>query len=574
MTNHADGASRDDLRRWLRTTAGALVVLVGATMAVLWLRGLSGIPVYYFYSQDVVLLLAAAAALLMMAWQPLEPYRPIRLFHPIVAGLIAAAAAFAYAGTWFAMSRYTMSRDEVLAEFAATHLRRGGLGWPIPVQLHDVARAMMPVGSAQWIESGYWVSGYLPVNSALRAMAAAIGDSWLAGPILLAIGLAALWSSARRLWPETIEPASVALLLALTSTQLLVNAMTPFAMTAQFALHAMWIACFLRGGRLGHSLAIGIGLFASGLHQFHFHLIFVSGFIVWSWLSGRRSLALCYVAACIGYQFVWNYVYPHLLIATLGPISDASATPLPATHWLTEHIKRLAEFEPFSSFARFAAWQNVLLLPLALLGRTRFRRTGGTPLPIALAFQLSCMLGLALMVYQGYGYGYRYLHGLLPCFLLLAAGGWTKLIRRYGEVMPRHLMAIATSSALCVTLPYALWQSHALMRPYAKAYAMARAAPADVVLVDGRGGGFLQDIVRIEDRVSRPLILDLGFLRTDTLRTLCARRTVMLFDGRQAHAAGIMGTGTGDTRDYPAQAAAGRRTLAALNCETPVPVTR
>lgn len=557
------------VQHWLRWSAIALVTTGALAAITLHLRGISGIPAYYFYTQDVALLLASAATLLLISGRPLVAHRAITLPGPAVAALIGLAALFAYAGTWLVMLRYPMSRDEALAQFAAEHLQRGQLGWPIPAGLQDVSRALMPVWSDRWIASGYWVSNYLPVNSSLRALAGSIGDTWLAGPLLLAAGMAALWSSARRIWPDTSQPASVALILSLSSTQLLVNAMTPYAMTAQFGLHALWLACFLRGGRLGHGLAIAIGVLASGLHQFHFHLMFVSGFIVWAWLAKRRIVALSYVAACVGYHLVWHYGFIHLMIGTLGPVSGA--TP-PAHSWIIQHLQRLRDLEPLTSIARFAAWQNVLLLPLAALGIVRIRLRGDKTPPITLALQLSCLLGLTTMVYQGFGYGYRYLHGLLPCFLLLAANGWVRLTRDQQGRMPRHLLAIATAVAIFVTLPFALWQSHVLLSPYARAFQMARAAPADVVLVDSRGGGFLQDIIRIDGTISRPFLMDLAYVPVPILRQLCATRRVMLFDGHQAAAVGIMGSGVGDTRDYPTQAAAQRRVLADLHCDTPVPI--
>lgn len=563
----------DGTRRWLRISAAALASLCLATSVVLSLRDLSGIPVYYFYTQDAPLLLAAALALFALSFVPLAPASRRRISGRMIAIATGVAASFAYAGTWLVMLRYPMSRDEQLAQFAAEHLQRGWLGWPIPSHLQPLAKALMPVWSGRWVPSGYWGSSYLPVNSALRALAGLAGDTWLAGPLLLVLGMAALWSSARRLWPETSEPAVVTLLLALTSAQLLVTAMTPYAMTAHFALNAVWLACFLRGGKAGHALAITVGLLASGLHQFHFHVMFVSGFVAWAWLSGRRAIAICYVLACLSYQLIWHFGYTETMTAMLGPMDGTTEPPL-ATSWIVAHVRRLREFEPFSSFARFAAWQNILLLPLATWGTVGLRRGDHAPLPIAFALQLSCMFGMAVMVYQGFGYGYRYLSNMLPCFLLLAAGGWVRLTADPERMLPRRLLPLACAFTLCVMLPIAVWQSHALLRPYAMSFRTARAAPADVVLVDGRGGGLLQDIVRIDGQIERPLLLDLAYLPRAALRSLCATRRVMLFDHRQAHALGVMGTGLGDVPSYTGQAAANRRFIATLHCDTPVPLAR
>jgi len=560
-----------DARRWLRISAGALVALCVATASVLSLRGLSGVPVYYFYAQDAGLLLAAAAALLLMSLARLVDTRAPTLPAWTVAAATGGAAAFAYAGTWLVMLRYPMSRDEALAEFAADHLQHGWLGRPIPADLGPMAKALMPVWTDRWTPSGYWVSNYLPMNSALRAMAGLIGDTWLAGPLLLVLGMAALWSSARRLWPETTEPASVALILALTSTQLVVTAMTPYAMTAHFALNALWLACFLRGGKAGHGAAIAVGLIATGLHQFHFHVMFVSGFVIWAWLDGRRGIAIGYAVACLCYQFVWHFGYIAMMTGVLGPMNGDPEPPI-STSWFIAHLCRLRELEPLSSLARFAAWQNVLMLPLAALGTVSFRRRAGKPLPLAFALQLSCLFGLATLVYQGFGYGYRYLSGMLPCFLLLAAYGWMRLVKDTDRKLPRRLLPAAVAFAVCVTMPIAIWQSYVLLRPYAASFFTARAAPADIVLVDARGGGMLQDIIRVDGPLSRPLLLDLAYVPRSILHDVCRQRRVMLFDHRQAQALGVMGTGMGDQRDYRARAAANRALIGRLHCDTPVPL--
>src|SRR3546814_2130808 len=42
-------------------------------------------------------------------------------------------------------------------------------------------------------------------------------------------------------------------------------------------------------------------------------------------------------------------------------------------------------------------------------------------------------------------------------------------------------------------------KAHDFVKPYARAYHMAKSIDADIVLVDTRGGVFIQDIVRVED---------------------------------------------------------------------------
>jgi hypothetical protein len=161
---------------------------------------------------------------------------------------------------------------------------------------------------------------------------------------------------------------------------------------------------------------------------------------------------------------------------------------------------------------------------------------------------------------------------MLPCFLMLAGGGWVRVAAMRPGRAPTALVLGSAILAGGVTVPFTAWRSHALLAPYARAFAVARAAPADVVAVDARGAGFLQDIIRIDARIDRPLLLDLAYIPRPVLAQLCRTRRVMLFDGHQAHALGVQGTGVGDQPGYPALAAARRGDLARWRCDTPVPL--
>lgn len=126
-----------------------------------------------------------------------------------------------------------------------------------------------------------WVSGYLPINSALRALVGTVADPAVANPLLLVVGLAALWQMARRLWPGRNDAPVVVLLLEATSTQLVAASMTSYAMMGHSALNMVWLALFLRGGRWGIAGALMVGCLATGLHEIHFHPMFVAPFLFW-----------------------------------------------------------------------------------------------------------------------------------------------------------------------------------------------------------------------------------------------------------------------------------------------------
>lgn len=523
---------------------------------------------YYFFHQDLWLLGAGGLMLCVLSRFDVGD-RPLALGPWHLVGATLLIAALAYAGSFVVMEHYALSRDEAIAEFAAETFQRGELARAVPQGLNSLAEAMMP-WTGGWAANGIWMPGYLPGNSLLRAGAGLLGDRFLGGPILLVIGCAALWTSARKIWPDRRDAATVAVVLALTSTQVVATAMTPFAMTAHFALNALWLVFYLRRDLMGHVVAIAIGLLASGLHQIQFHILFVSGFIVWDLASGRRRTALLYAGACFGYLVFWDQIYSRYLLAlAFGPLPFVAGPEIPFYLQIRRAADRIGDLQPISNLARFAAWQNILLLPLAFVGARGLQDDEGKP-TIAVAFAVSCMIGLLLMLYQGLGYGYRYLHGVIPCFCLLAAGGWVRLSTQRGRSMPAVLLWAACGFAILFTAPLALTLSHRFLHPYATAYRLLRGADADVVLIDGRGGAFIEDLARLDGPIARPILLDMSYVSLVDLHRLCTTGSVMVFDQVQARPLGIMFGG--DAGKYERHLTTSRALMRRWHCGRPVPL--
>ncbi len=557
-----------DGSRWSYVSRRTALFQIALTVMVAMMLGLSGadsLASWYFFDHDAYLLAAGSLLLIGMGGMSLSGRAVPALSPARLAAICAIVGVAAYAGAFLIFHHYAVSRDEQLADFGATYLADGRIGWAIPAPLRDLGRAMAPLYTN--VRPGYLTSDYLPINSAIRAVFVQIGDAWLAGPVLLVTGLIALWNCARRIWPEQRQSATVAVVMAATSTQILVNAATPFAMTGHFALNALWLACFLRGGRAGHSLAIAIGLLASGLHQAHFHIVFVLAFVVWLLTERRYRLALTYGAACLAYWLVWRFVYPALLTDQLG--APVNFRPAPLHEHLAGELRRLAQLQPGESLTRFLAWQNVLMLPLVTAGAAAARQVRGRE-RVLIGCAIACLAGLITPLLQDHGYGYRYLHPLLPCFCLLAAGGWIALERQIGHALPARLLAISIAFAVIVTLPVAIWRIMAPAAPYEVAYRAMSAADADYVFVDTRAGAYLQDIVRIDPARQRPVLLDLGYVPASALRRLCATSRTMVFGERQARAFGIPIDRYRVANDAEARERAAQ--LAALGCVHSMPV--
>jgi len=533
---------------WLLLVSGALVLLwAGLTWAVeIMARGGEAIAYFLFRTQDVYALLLGGGALTLAGlvaggggratgwrwgddgrakgWRWADDGR-------IVGALILIFALVAWSGSYWLMEGYALSRDEQVANFGAAAMEQGWLGWQIPRQWIEYRRAIMPEFFSPFGADHVWSSAYLPLNSAFRAFWGRVADQALAGPAFLVIGLLGLWRAAMRLFPGRSDAVAVVLLMALSSTQLLVTGMTPYAMTGHFALTMLWLALVLRGGALGHGAAGLVALALAGLHQYHYPFPFLLPFLLW-FAMGRRWGALAFHAAVLALAIlIWAKLWPSMLADLFGPPADIRPSAGVADKVDSLFDRLIARWHPLLHLSRFLAWNNLLLVPLALVGLWRMdwrRALRGEHVALPLAMGAFGMAVLAMD--QGYGWGYRYLHAFIGSFALLAGYGWTKLRRPGGE--KRAPVLAASLVAALLTGSFLMARAHDYVAPYAAAHRLILSADADVVLVDPRGGRFVTDLARGREGVpvGRPMVMALGMLDEELVDRLCDRYRVAIFD--------------------------------------------
>ncbi|MBB6122798.1 MFS transporter [Sphingobium subterraneum] len=521
--------------RLLLASAAVLALWLGAAWLIemLWIKGQT-LPYALFARQDMPALLLGITGLGVVAavlWRErgvsVGPTNWV-LQGRIVGALIALFALAAWVGRYALFGDYALSRDEQVAEFGSTTLRDGLIGRPIPAEWIDYRRAIMPEFFSPFGADHVWASAYLPVNSGFRALCAWMGDANLAGPLLLVIGLVALWKVALQLFPGRNDAVAVTMILTLTSAQLLVTGMTPYAMTGHFSLNMLWLALVLRDDRRGHIGAALVALLLGGMHQWHFPLLFLAPFLLWFALQRRWGVLAFHTLVLVVIVGVWAKLWPAFLLHHLGQPADVMPAAGVADK-LGSLMARLEKWRPLLHVARFMAWNHVLLVPLAIVGMAMIRwrealRGQTVMLPLALG-------GLAVTVLaidQGYGWGYRYLHGYIGSFALLAGYGWTRL--RQVSLRPVYAATLVT----LMMASFLALRAHDYVRPYQQSHAMIMASKADVVLVDPRGGRFVTDVVRGRDGdpLGRPIVMNIGMLKRASLDRLCDRYSIAVFDRR------------------------------------------
>lgn len=495
------------------------------------------LPEYLYTMQDMPVLLGMALGLFALI--PIDR-RQGRAAPAIPSGwaialAVVMAVVAARIGRDLIFHGYSPSRDELMVEMAGAYFAAGRIGWPIPPEWVEHARAIQPEFFSPYGAGHVWTSIYLPVHAAIRGGFVRLGDGDWAAPVTLGIGYLALWDVARQLFPDRRDARALVMILALTSVQLVATAMTPYAMTSHFALDTLWLALILRGGAVAGGVAAVVLVLAAGLHQWHFPILFAAPFIGWLLLRRRWRLAAVQVGALGFAVLLWAKLWPMLLAHLLGPPDGGAARGAPDVDDKVKSLfGRLSKWQPLFNIARLIAWNNILLLPLGAMAAAKLRvREASIVWPLLGVV----VIGFATALYQGYGWGFRYMHGSLGALCLLAGYGWTVL----SPDGRRPMRIVWAGSAL--TLVAAAWllvTTEGHVRPYARTMAAIRASRADAVLVDLRGGYFMTDLVRFDaGRPSRPAVMSLMMMDEDEVRDLCAHHSVEVMDREQFWALGV-----------------------------------
>jgi hypothetical protein len=567
-------------------TAGAYV------FNVVWPRagfaGFSWVATFFFEQQDAFWLLAIALLLcglglmrLPAARSPtlLASFRHRRTTITLLAGLVLICGVV---GNYLVFQDYHFSRDEDLAEFAATIFRSGMAIAPVVPEWRHFADALQPSIMLPIADGAAFVPAYLPVNAGFRAVVGLVADPAWTSPGLAALAVLAVFGVARRLWPTRPDAAVISAVLLATSSQVLVTSMTSYAMTAHLTLNLIWLWLFLRDDKIGHAGAIGIGFLACGLHQLIFHPLFALPFFIKLWAGRRWQLALTYITSYAGICIFW-IGYPQLVLdwynlSWQSRWQDASGggaflyfATLVLSLWLRFNWTGAGLM--LENLLRFVAWQNPLLLPLAAVGYRCARVSEGIAGELAAGFMFTLIAMFVVLPEQGAGWGYRYLHGLIASLALLAGYGWIALsTRASGREMAAsgRMFVIAGAVACLILLPAHARDAHEFVMPYARAHAAIEHAPTDLVVLDVSGLFLALSLARNDPFLSnRPKVLDLARLTETDIADLCARYSIAVFDRSQAFAFGILPNDM--YKSYYETLQRNRNALARLSCGNAVP---
>lgn len=518
---------------WLLSRTAGLFALLAATIFI-FVPETPGPTYHYFRTQDLPATLIILPVIALAAiWWP-KPGLPDRMpSTPSVVIVAVLLALVLWAATYSVMLAYPLTRDEHMAVFDAQIYSSGELAAPLDPEWREFAYALVPNFLLDAPGNGLLVSSYMPGNAMMRAGFSAVADPALMNPALCAIGLIALYDVARHLFSSS--PAAVWVVLAtyLLSAQVLVNAMTSYAMTGHLALNLVWLAFFLRGKWWQHAIAMAIGAWTIGLHQVVFHPLFAGPFILMLLSQRRRALFAAYSLVYVTALLFW-LSYPSMVVASFGVTSQGGSTG-GIVAFLLERVWPLLSRNSLSSIAimefnmlRLMVWTPLFVLPLLVLAWPDIRRIKSPALPLFGGVILTILAMAILLPYQGHGWGYRYLHGLIGNLALLSGFGyrhWAKSDRKRAD----GTIAFLGGAGAFILLPFLLWSAYGFTAPYARLSAAIEQQPSDFVIIDTETSLAAIDQVRNRsDLANRPLVLSSISLSNARLAELCEKGSLTL----------------------------------------------
>ncbi len=505
------GASQsvDDLRWSLRRLI--VVALVGVLYLIMLARANAGEPdsgsaliffrLFYLGEPIPIALLVVFAG---CAWRMLPGTHSDRGpaggsdVPTLVTGAIALVVAIAVG--WFARSvlgNGAFSMDEFGAVFQARLFAAGRVAATVPPAWRAHLDAITPVFVTTRPVDSAWVSSYLPGNALIRAPFERADVGWFTGVLLAVVCVVAITGVSRRLWPRDGTRQIVAIGALALSSQFLVVAGTPYAMTAHLAVNLCWLYAWVRGGRVAY-IAGPIGIVGVLLHQPVPHLLFAAPFGVRA-LRERRWPLVIWMGACYALALAFSSTWHNLVgfTAATGGLVSALAPP-----------QLLSWFVAVMHALLLCTWQTPLAALAMIVCIRRVRVLTDIERDLMLGLLLSLVFYLFFkLVTQGHGWGWRYGHQVLGNAALLTGSAWPVIESAFGAVRARRVALLSAVLTVLVQLPLRAREASRFARPFANASRWIRAQDADVIVVPNDSIWYGRDLVRNDPALTPPIVV-------------------------------------------------------------------
>jgi len=383
-------------------------------------------------------------------------------------------------GAYSVFHGYSVCVDEFMSDYQAEIFATGNVYARIDPAWHDLAIPLTPTFAMFNAERNTWISPYLPVYAAIRAMFSLLGVRSLTNAVLAGLSILTLAGIVRKLWPREVSFPLIACLLLATSSQFLLMSMTAFSMPAHLYLSLTWLWLYTRNDQWSGLVTPWIGVLAMGLHNPVVHALFVLPFLIriargkqWSKIFYFGSV---YTLGC-SVWLAWLVFVANGVASGGGEPSVSSMFVLPG---LTQALFQIM------NLSLILSWQSYVLVFLVLVALTTRRRR--TPFERDLLW--SCLITFLFYSFfrtsQVNGWGYRYTYSILGNLVLLSLIGWQELRMQIGASRSSFILGSSLAIALFVQLPVRSLQAERFVRPHYASFQYIMSLSAPFVLLDAK----------------------------------------------------------------------------------------
>jgi hypothetical protein len=349
--------------------------------------------------------------------------------------------------------------------------------------------------------------GFPPLHSLYRSAFVVLHADFLAGPVTLALTIAFVAATARRLWPGKPHRTLVTILVLATSTQMLFTSMTMYSMPTHLLMSAMWLWLFVVGTPWAIVLLPVVGFVAFGVHSPIPHGLWVIPFILrFAWR--RQWLAFVYLA--VGYA-VNAAFWTHRLGfggVTGSALASASATTS-AVRSLFGIPDTIDQLTTAMHIALVGTWNSPIVLLCLMVALLSWRRLDTMSRDLVLSIGLIVLARAFQRTAQGEGWGYRYVYDALTNIALLTAVGLDFIAEAIGKRRATLLATTSVAASVLLQIPLRMVGVRSIVAPYARTYDWMSHLPAQVVVFNGDDVMWARQMLRNDPFLrARPVLME------------------------------------------------------------------
>jgi hypothetical protein len=480
----------EQLDHFQKTLINGLLLSLIVAFGLMWLHPIIGkksgrifwhvlflqdVPAAWLYLALLLIAFPLAMAKGIATWR-LPPPETIATWVEAKISWIALTALPFYAlFAVFAAHRHPLALDEYSVLFQSQVLASGHLIAAVPP---DVIDWMFPADGQGFLffvshARGEAISPYWPGFALLLAPFSLLGVPWLCNPIITSLWIVFLHRLTLQITASR-QAAAWAVLFALTSPVIALNAAAYFSMPAHLLANTIYAWLLVRGGKRDSFIAGLVGGYALILHNPLPHLLFSLPWLVYLAFKRKHQLLplLCGYALFLVPVVKWGSFLSQFDPSPLAKVvkvkvaavhsnvhSNPFAKVIGTIQGLLIFPSRSLWLTRFAGFCKLVVWATPGLVILSLTAVRSAKEIVYLRL-LCYSVLLTFVTYLFIRFDQGLGWGFRYLHPVWMALPILAGYFLVQMPAgaRLGALSLRRYFAVCAALSLFLFIPYRAFQ--------------------------------------------------------------------------------------------------------------------